>query len=162
MSIAVIYGSTLGDTKRVADMIGSELGVEVHSLADGFPNLDGYNTILFGSSTWGWGELQDDWNAAIDTVKGLDLNGKKVGVFGTGDQYAYPETYCDALGIIGEACIEAGASLIGKTSKEGYEFSESRALVDGEFMGLAIDVNNQDGLTDERVEAWVAKVKSEI
>ena len=52
-----------------------------------------------------------------------------------------------------------GGKLIGKWSTEGYEFDESLGCVDGEFLGLAIDYDNQDDLTEERIEAWVEQIK---
>ena len=38
---------------------------------------DGNNLIL-GTSTWGAGEMQDDWYDGIKTLKGADLSGKTV------------------------------------------------------------------------------------
>ena len=42
------------------------------------------------TSTWGDGELQDDWYDAIKMIKTADLNGKIVALFGCGDS----ESYC--------------------------------------------------------------------
>ena len=161
MKTAVFYGSTLGDTERVAKMVADQMGADLFTAGAGLDKVMDYDLILMGSSTWGWGELQDDWNTAIDELKGANLSGKKVGVFGTGDQMGYADTYCDALGIIAEAAVEAGAEIIGKTSREGYDFSDSRALEGDQLVGLAIDVNNQDNLTEERVAAWAEKIKAE-
>jgi len=161
LKTAVFYGSTLGDTERVAKMVADQMGADLFTAGAGLDKVMDYDLILMGSSTWGWGELQDDWNTAIDELKGANLSGKKVGVFGTGDQMGYADTYCDALGIIAEAAVEAGAEIIGKTSREGYDFSDSRALEGDQLVGLAIDVNNQDNLTEERVAAWAEKIKAE-
>ncbi len=162
MKTAVFYGSTLGDTERVAKMVAEKMGADLFTAGAGLGELASYDLILLGSSTWGWGELQDDWNTAIDELKEANLSGKKVGVFGTGDQMGYSDTYCDALGIIAEAAAEAGAEVIGRTSREGYDFTDSRALEGDQLIGLAIDVNNQDSLTEERVEAWVEILKREF
>lgn len=162
MKTAVFYGSTLGDTERVAKMVADQMGADLFTAGAGLGEMSSYDLILLGSSTWGWGELQDDWNTAIDELKGANLSGKKVGVFGTGDQMGYADTYCDALGIIAEAAVEAGAEIIGKTSRDGYDFSDSRALEGEQLVGLAIDVNNQDNLTEERVSAWADSLKKEF
>ena len=143
MKTAVFYGSTMGDTERVAKAIAEKINADVYATRDGLAAIPSYDVILLGSSTWGWGELQDDWESAIDELKGANLSGKKVGVFGTGDQEAYADTYCDALGIIAEAAAHAGAEIIGKISRDGYDFSGSRALEGDKLMGLAIDVNNR-------------------
>ena len=161
MKTAVVYGSTLGDTERVAKLIATEMNADIFTATE-VSKISEYDVILLGSSTWGWGELQDDWESAIDELKQLNLSEKKVGVFGTGDQMGYSDTYCDALGIIGEAVVEAGATLIGKVSREGYNFSESRALDGDMLIGLAIDANNQDDQTEIRIESWVNQLKSEI
>ena len=57
---------------------------------------------------------------------------------------------------------KTGATIIGKTSTEGYEFNESRAAKDGEFLGLALDEVNQSELTDERIDAWVEQIQKEF
>lgn len=162
MKTAVFYGSTLGDTERVAKMVAEKIGGDLFTAGSGLGEMASYDLILLGSSTWGWGELQDDWNTAIDELKGANLSGKKVGVFGTGDQMGYADTYCDALGIIAEAAVEAGAEVIGRTSRDGYDFTDSRALEGDQLIGLAIDVNNQDNLTEDRVVAWIDTLKKEF
>ena len=58
----------------------------------------GYDTLLLGSSTWGSGDLQDDWYDGIETLKGADLAGKKIALFGCGDSSSYSDTFCSALG----------------------------------------------------------------
>jgi flavodoxin len=37
--------------------------------------------LLFGSSTWGLGDLQDDWGSFIKTVASADLSSKKISFF---------------------------------------------------------------------------------
>lgn len=160
MKTAVFYGSTMGDTSRIADILGEKLKAEVYSVADGISKLESYELIILGSSTWGWGELQDDWNEVIDNISNFNLSGKKVAVFGTGDQVAYSDTFCDALGILADAAKSAGAEIVGSVSREGYDFNDSRALVEENLVGLAIDVNNQDDQTESRIDSWIEKIKS--
>ncbi len=162
MKALVVYGSTMGDTEGVANKIAGDLSCDAVRVSEGLSMLNDYELILFGSSTWGLGELQDEWVDGIDELKGANLSGKKIGVFGTGDQFAYTDTFCDAIGIIAKAAEEAGGVIVGKTSKEGYTFDASVALEGDELLGLAIDVNNQDDLTDSRIESWLDKIKNEI
>ncbi|NES97290.1 MAG: flavodoxin FldA, partial [Desertifilum sp. SIO1I2] len=42
------------------------------------------------------------------------------------------------------------------------DFTESKAIKNGKFVGLAIDEDNQPELTEERVKAWVAQLKREF
>ena len=57
------------------------------------------------------------------------------------------------------AAKNAGANVIGGVSTDGYTFDESESVVDGKFVGLALDEVNEDNKTDERIEAWVAEIK---
>lgn len=162
MKVGIFYGSTMGDTEAIAEILGEKLNAAATPISQGIDNIENLELILLGSSTWGYGELQDEWNDNIDVFKSLNLSGKKVGIFGTGDQEAYVDTFCDAIGIIGEAAREADGEIIGMTSKEGYTFNESKALENEKLMGLAIDVNNQDNLTASRIEKWIEQLKKEI
>ena len=51
--------------------------------------------------------------------------------------------------------------MIGYTSQEGYEHDASKAIRGDQFCGLLCDEVNQDDLTEERVQNWVAQLKSE-
>ncbi|UUV17610.1 flavodoxin [Fusobacteria bacterium ZRK30] len=162
MKVRIYYGSTIGDTESIAQILGGKLEAEVVPISQGIKNIDCLDLILFGSSTWGYGELQDDWGDKIDLLKDVNLSGKKIGVFGTGDQESYGDTFCDALGIIGKAARDAGGEIIGMTSRGSYSFSDSKALENDKLIGLALDINNQDDLTSSRIEEWVDQLKKEI
>ncbi|HAG84604.1 MAG TPA: hypothetical protein DCL61_26490, partial [Cyanobacteria bacterium UBA12227] len=81
---------------------------------------------------------------------------------GVGDQVGYPDTFQDAMGILEEKISELGGQTVGYWPTNGYEFNESKAIRDGNFVGLALDEDNQSDLTEERIEAWVAQLKSEF
>lgn len=161
MSIAVVYGSSTGNTQSAAEMIAGMIGeAEVLDVASISPeDLNGYDKLILGSSTWGEGEFQDDWEDF--DWSDVDLSGKTVALFGMGDQESYAEEYCNALGLLHERVSEKGANIVGEWENEGYEFEESNALNDdGKFVGLALDCDNQDDLTEERVTSWVESIKS--
>ncbi|MFP4331007.1 MAG: flavodoxin [Spirochaetaceae bacterium] len=159
----IIYGSSTGATEDIAKRIASKMGgAEVMNVTQfnesSAASLGDYDLIILGSSTWGIGDLQDDWHEKLDTLKGADLSGKKVAIFGTGDQFGYGDSFVDAIGILAEAAEAAGATIVGHTSTEGYEFEESQAVRDGSFLGLAVDDTNQEEQTDPRIAAWVASL----
>jgi flavodoxin I len=52
----------------------------------------------------------------------LDLSGRQVALFGLGDEGGYPDTYQDAIGIIGEKARERGATLVGFWPTAGYDY----------------------------------------
>ena len=45
---------------------------------------------------------------------------------------------------------------------DGYTFDESASVVDGKFVGLAIDEDNESDKTEERINAWVEQLKGEM
>ncbi len=158
MKTAIFFGSTTGTTESVVGKVGELLGAEVFSASE-IDKVEEYDFVIFASSTWGMGDLQDEWFDALDRLKTKNLSGKKVGFIGIGDQEGFGDTFVDAIGIIYDEIKDMGITLVGKTSTDGYSFSGSRAVVDDEFVGLVIDENNQSDLTDERINAWVEKVK---
>eukprot|EP00238_Polyblepharides_amylifera_P001733 CAMPEP_0196573660 /NCGR_PEP_ID=MMETSP1081-20130531/3521_1 /TAXON_ID=36882 /ORGANISM="Pyramimonas amylifera, Strain CCMP720" /LENGTH=110 /DNA_ID=CAMNT_0041891449 /DNA_START=391 /DNA_END=723 /DNA_ORIENTATION=- len=91
-----------------------------------------------------------------------DLLTKKVAIFGLGDQKAYPDNFCDSVGLLYDKLEMRGAEIIGRTSCEGYEYNRSRGSFGGEHLGLFLDEDNQANLTDGRLEAWVAQLKEEF
>jgi flavodoxin I len=161
---AIFYASSTGNTEEVANQIGSKLdGFEVIDIADnGVDKMNECDTVIIGVSTWGEGDLQDDWEDCLEDVQSVDFSGKKVALFGLGDQDGYPDGFVDALGIMHEEVTSKGANIIGHTSTDGYEFDDSKANVDGKFVGLVIDEDNQPELTDERIENWCEEIKTEI
>ena len=169
MRLALIYGSTLGRTARAASLLREELGAgRVHRFGSvsslGPDALRDCDVVLLGCSTWYVGDLQDDWAAALDELCGLDITGVRVGLFGMGDQLGFPDTYCNALGRLRELLAERGAVLdLGLGSAEGYAFRSSAAqLPDGRLCGLALDDDNQAGLTPVRVRRWARQVLFEL
>lgn len=158
MKTAIFYGSTTGTTEMVAGKVGELLGAEVLSATE-IDRVEEYDFVIFATSTWGMGDLQDDWYEALDKLKTKNLSGRKVGLIGIGDQFGFGDTFVDGIGTIYEEIKDMGINLVGKTSTDGYSFSGSKAVVDDEFVGLVIDENNQSELTDERINAWVEKVK---
>ncbi|WP_319475800.1 flavodoxin FldA [Marispirochaeta aestuarii] len=161
-SIGIFYGSSTGNTEAAANIIQSRLEkADVKNIAgiSSMDELTKYDLLILGSSTWGLGDLQDDWEVQINNLKKLDLSGKKVAFFGTGDQASYPDTFVDAMGILYDAAAETNASLIGAWPVDGYEHTESLAVRNGKFVGLALDEDNQADLTGERITGWVELIK---
>lgn len=72
-SIAIVYGSTTGNTKDVAEMLKAELKDFEVSLFDvanrPFGELAKFQNIILGTSTWGAGDIQDDWESALNDLK---------------------------------------------------------------------------------------------
>ena len=163
----IFYGSTTGNTETVAKQLAQKLSIDesdVMEIGSATPTLFlSYDVLLLGSSTWGVGDLQDDWEGFISDMESMNLSDKKVAVFGTGDSSSYSDTFCDAIGIIAKAAEAAGAQLIGnQVDPTEYEYDDSAALVDGCFCGLPIDEDNEYQKTDERIDNWVKQLKQSL
>lgn len=163
--IGIFYGSTTGTTEDIASRIGKVLGVsagDIHDVGNADVNtIDNYDCLLLGSSTWGSGELQDDWYDFIEKLKKKDLTGKKIGFFGCGDSDSYPNTFCDALRVLYDDLQSSGCIFIGSYKPENYSVTDSLINKDGEFVGLAIDEVNESDKTDTRIQSWAELIKAE-
>ena len=122
-----------------------------------------HDVIILGLSTWYDGDLQSDWEDYYEEFKTIDFTGKTVAIFGLGDQYGYDDYFIDGVGMLAIAVLQNGGELIGNWSAKDYDFSESKALLDEDtFYGLALDEDNQPGLTNERLDEWIAQLRSEL
>jgi len=163
--IGIYYGSTTGNTQEVAEEIAKKLGVsnsDLFDVAKANADYSAYDVILFGSSTLGFGDLQDDWESYIDKVKAANLEGKTVALFGCGDSSSYSDTFGDAIGKIYNTIKDKGARIIGSVDTDGYTYDDSEAVVDGKFVGLMIDNDNEPDMTEERLNNWVEALKQSI
>lgn len=158
----IFYGSTTGTTADVAHRIGKLLGVadaDIYDVADTkLDKLGDYDMLVLGSSTWGDGELQDDWYDFIDGAASLDLSGKTAAIFGCGDE-TMSDTFCNAIGIIYEKMRGTGLDLVGKFPASCYAFDSSKALTGDTMLGLALDEVNHPDLTDGRIAEWTDILK---
>ncbi len=156
--IGIFYGSTTGNTEEIAQEIAQKIdneNVSVYNVDSASESeIENLEICIFGSSTWGFGDLQDDWESFIVSIKKIDFSGKKVAFFGCGDSACYPDTFCDAMGIIYDAIKDNGMELIGAISKDEYSFDDSASLMDDKLLGLAIDFENESEKTKGRIEDW--------
>ena len=114
--------------------------------------------LILGTSTWGAGELQDDWYDGLKTLQDADLSGKTIAIFGCGDCSSYSDTFVGGMGELYNGIKNSGAKFIGAVETDGYTFDDSEAVIDGKFIGLPLDDINEDDKTDTRIEAWVAAI----
>ena len=163
MKTGIFYGSTTGNTESAAHLICALIGgSQVTPIEDAVrADLEACDLLILGASTWGLGDLQDDWADSLASLSGADLKGKTVALFGLGDQEAYPGTCVDAIKDLHDAAVEAGATIVGLCSGAGYEFQDSTAFTDGQFLGLPLDEENQSELTEERIQIWVDQILRE-
>lgn len=124
--------------------------------------LANYENIIFGTSTWNTGELQDDWGYFLSKVANADLSGKVVALFGLGDSSSYADTFVNGMGEIYQTIKDKDCKIVGQVETSDYDFVESEAVIEGKFIGLAIDEDNEDNKTDSRIKNWIEKIKHEF
>jgi len=175
-NVGIFYGSTTGHTESVAQRIQKALGAENAALHDvasaSADDLERYDYLIFGVATYSYGDLQDDWKSFAWELDRVDFSGKKVALFGVGDQERFPDTFVNGMGTIYRRVTERGATVVGSWPTDGtvvgswptdgYSFNTSTAVQGGSFVGLAIDEHTQPELTDERVARWVDGLRGEF
>lgn len=163
MEVKLFFGSSTGNTEKVAKLIAAELGgllAEVKDIkkaeVEDFDFCDGF---ILGTSTVDEGLLQEDWRRFWDDVEDVEWEGKTVALFGLGDQVKYGKWFVDAIGIMHDKLTELGAKVVGQWPTEGYTYENTVSVRDGKFVGLVIDMDNQADQTDARVKTWCAQIK---
>jgi len=131
--------------------------VDVANIDDA--TITSHENLLLGTSTWGAGEMQDDWYDGVKTLKSAGLAGKTVALFGCGDSESYPDTFCGGMKELYDAAVEAGATVLPGVSTDGYTYDDSEAIDGDKFLGLALDEVNEDDKTEERIDAWLEAIK---
>ena len=168
--IALIYWPKKGNTEKAALKIAGKFDentMDVFAItAVEMKKLAAYDALIIGGSTTG----ADNWEQAhktrwADFFKGLEsagIKGKPYAMFGLGDQVLYPNHFVDGMAEIKSHLDKCGAKLVGLWPAKGYEFKESKALVNGKFLGLALDMEQQKEMTDQRIDQWVAQIRKEL
>ena len=91
----VVFGSSTGTLEGIAEDIASKLGADVKNVSEiDVALLEEYDNLLLGSSTWGAGEVQDDWYDGLEVLKQANLAGKTIALYGCGDAESYGDTWC--------------------------------------------------------------------
>ena len=163
---AIIYSFSTKKTGKIAERIKEAFNDEQVEMVNAEEITEelfiSFSQLIMGVPTWFDGELPNYWDEFVPALEDLDLTGKKIALYGLGDQKGYPENFVDGMGIMAEILGHQGATLMGFTSTRGYDFESSRAVRGDQFCGLAIDYENQGSMNKERVEAWVEQLKTEF
>ena len=147
----VIYGSSTGSCQSIAETIASKLGVEAVDVANiDDATITSHENLLLGTSTWGAGEMQDDWYDGVKTLKSAGLAGKTVALFGCGDSESYSDTFCGGMKELYDAAVEAGATVLPGVSTDGYTFDSLNPGIDA-LLGLIILVHIVESESQEFV-----------
>jgi flavodoxin II len=170
--IGLFYGSTTCYTEMAAEKIQAALNtlfdaevVDTFNIKDvSLSTACQFDILIFGISTWDFGELQEDWESCWADIRDLDLRDKTVALFGLGDQLGYTDWFQDALGMLHDELAVLDCNFIGYWPNQGYNFSKSKGLTTdlSHFVGLSLDDENQYELSQQRIEQWTAQLLEEL
>lgn len=162
--IAILYGTSGGNTESVAKQVqdlfegnADLFNVEHVSLDD----IREYPYLILGTSTTGVGDLQDDWEGFLPSFSKMDFTGKKVAIFALGDSASFSSSFAESMKVIYDEIMDK-ASIVGHVPDEGYTYDDSTAVIDGLWIGLPIDEDNEYDMTEERLSAWVEELRKEF
>lgn len=168
--IGIIYWPKEGSVEKIAKQIYDKINtvnVDIFDiLSIETTDLVNYDCLIMGGSTvgaevWQDADANNKWNVFFSELDKLNLKNKDVAIFGLGNQILYPNNFVDGMTVIRDEFEKRGAQIIGKWSTEGYTFTDSLAVENKEFIGLAIDEDQQADLTEKRIESWLTKLESE-
>ncbi|MEM0516693.1 flavodoxin FldB [Pseudoalteromonas sp. YIC-827] len=168
MKIGLFYGSTTCYTEIAAEKIRDIIGADVVDLFnikdEPLKTAENYDFVIFGISTWDFGEIQEDWESHWDDIKDVNLAGKVIALLGMGDQQGYGQWFQDALGMLHDEIAPQEVQFIGFwPNSDDYEFEASKALTEdgSHFVGLALDEDSQYEKSDDRIATWVEQIMTE-
>jgi len=169
--IGLFFGTDTGKTRKVAKMIkkmfdDDTMASPVNVNRTSAEEFLAFDFLILGTPTLGEGLLpgmsadceNESWEEFLVQFEDTDFAGKTIAIYGLGDQVGYADEFVDAIMELHTFFADRGAKMVGEWPNEGYEFEHSEALVDGKFVGLALDMDNQANLTDERLKAWLAQI----
>ena len=170
--IGLFFGTDTGITRLLGKKIAKKLGEELMDkpLNINRTRLDdllSYKVLILGTATYGEGDLpgkennvkNGSWAEFVPQLEGVDLSGKTIALYGVGNQEKYGDRYVNGMAKLYQIMKDKGATIVGSWGTEGYTFSASEAVVDGKFVGLALDNKSQKINSDERIDGWVDMVK---
>ena len=163
--IGIFCGSSTDNTTTATEFMKEYLEmndyeVEIFNVADeDVEKILEFDNIIIGCPTWHIGELQEDWDSIFTDYEKLDFTGKTAAFFGCGDQIGYPGNFLDAIGMLAKPFMKNGGKLIGRCSRDPYQFTGSVALDGDELLGLGLDYDNEDEETcEDMMVMWIEDI----
>lgn len=175
--IGIFFGTESGSTRLVAKKIQKVLGdalcdkpVNVNRIAPA--DMLRYDALILGTPSYGDADVpgkgisdcaEPNWVEFLAQMpEDVSFAGKRIAFFVLGAQERYADRFCSSLLPLVEKFKAWGAEVVGDWPTVGYTFEHSAAVIDGRFLGLAIDQRTQSALTDERIKAWLGDVQPRL
>jgi flavodoxin I len=148
--------------KKIAEILGEKVVDQINAEETTESLFKKYDNLILGVPTWFDGELPNYWDEFIPELMDINLKGKRIAIFGAGNQLGYPENFVDGIGIMADILEKQNAKIVGFTSTEGYTFESSKAKRGEKFAGLALDFENQAAKNKERIAKWCEQLMKEF
>ena len=158
--VVIAYATNRGNAKLVAEKLSEKIsGSNVLNMAEAsVSDLKGYDYLILGTSSTGHGDIQKPWKDKADELAAIDFTGKTVALFGLGNSKYHADSFAGGVSHLFDA-LNGKVAIEGATSTEGYKFETSNSVVDGKFVGLIIDQDNESDKTDDRIDAWLKNIE---
>lgn len=172
--IGIYFGTDTGTTRLIAKKLARKLD----GRADKPVNVNrapieaflSHPALILGTPTYGINQLpgrstdiaDGSWEEFLPQIENADFSGKRVALFGLGDQVKYADRFADSMIFLYRFFRERGATIIGRWPVEGYSFEHSQAVEEGTFVGLVLDQRSQPLLSEARMDSWLAQIKHEL
>jgi len=165
-AVGLFFATQTGNTETVAGIIAEKASVEAVDVNDiRVEDLAGYDGLIVGCPTWNTGADEyrsgTAWDDMLDDIKSTDLAGKTVAVFGCGNSQEYDYHFCDGMEELHETFAAAGAKMVGYVDAIDYKHMESKSMRGDQFLGLPLDVDNEEDMTEIRIVWWIKQLKGE-
>lgn len=169
--IGLFYWAKGGNVESVAKRLSKHFNPDQLKMTplDELQNVkvEEFDFFVLGGSTVGasiWQNADDNnyWRIFFDALANLKPLNKLYAIFGLGDQVLYPNHFVDGMNVIRNEMDALGGKRVGNWPVDGYKFTESESVENGKFIGLALDEDWQDDLTDERIKNWAGQIKMEF
>lgn len=133
--VLILYASSTGNTEEIAELLEQHLDPKLYAVS--LENIEmgeldpqlllQYDGILFGTYTYDDGDLPFETDIFCDTLRTIDLTGKVVGVFGSGDT-AY-DGFCSAVDLMKAEFKKQNAQVIQHSVKVDLAPDEEEELL---------------------------------
>lgn len=168
--IALIYWPKKGNVEKMGKKISEKFSkdqIDIYTITEvDVKILPNYNLLIIGNSTVGADNWEDAhksrWYEFFKRLADIDLKSTSIAFYGLGDQILYPDHFVDGMAIVKQEFAKCCPLFIGKWPAKNYDFTDSDSLDGDNFIGLALDEDQQSELSEARIEKWIAQLKSEV
>lgn len=167
----LLYWAPGGNVEKAARHIQEQIGADKLDMLDvasfNTSRIGEFDNFIFGIATIGaeiWRDAKGDnkWNEFFVKNELISFEGKTFAFFGLGDQVLYPDHFVDALGYLKREVEKRNGKIVGSWPTKGYTFTDSEGAEEGMFFGLALDEDQQDDMTPQRIQAWTEQISKEM